>query len=65
MAHKPKAMGRVKAAFQHAVKEISLYNKKRTYSGKRYRCVRGHDLCETMYPGPDCPYCEHGGKRRK
>lgn len=23
-----------------------------------WQCVGGHDLCATMYPGPDCPYCE-------
>lgn len=23
-----------------------------------YRCVHGHDKCNEMYPGPDCPYCE-------
>lgn len=23
-----------------------------------YRCVNGHDRCDQMYPGPDCPYCE-------
>lgn len=23
-----------------------------------FRCVNGHDRCDQMYPGPDCPYCE-------
>jgi hypothetical protein len=23
----------------------------------RFRCVNGHDLCATMLPGSDCPYC--------
>lgn len=23
-----------------------------------WRCVHGHDRCDQMYPGPDCPYCE-------
>jgi hypothetical protein len=23
-----------------------------------YKCVNGHDLCQVMLPGPDCPYCE-------
>jgi hypothetical protein len=23
-----------------------------------YRCVNGHDYCNQMYPGPNCPYCE-------
>ncbi len=24
----------------------------------KYICVNGHDHCNQMYPGPDCPYCE-------
>jgi len=23
-----------------------------------YKCVNGHDACDQMYPGPECPYCE-------
>lgn len=23
-----------------------------------YRCTRGHDRCDQMIPGPECPYCE-------
>jgi hypothetical protein len=25
---------------------------------EEYRCVQGHDLCNQMYAGPECPYCE-------
>lgn len=23
-----------------------------------YKCVNGHDRCNEMYSGPECPYCE-------
>lgn len=23
-----------------------------------WKCVNGHDMCDRMYPGPECPYCE-------
>lgn len=23
-----------------------------------YKCVQGHDLCHTMLPCKECPYCE-------
>lgn len=23
-----------------------------------YKCVKGHDLCHTMMPCKECPYCE-------
>jgi hypothetical protein len=23
-----------------------------------YKCVSGHDLCQTMSPCKECPYCE-------
>lgn len=23
-----------------------------------YTCINGHDLCNQMHPGPNCPYCE-------
>ena len=23
-----------------------------------YKCCGGHDLCSTVLPSPDCPYCE-------
>lgn len=23
-----------------------------------FKCTGGHDLCPTMLPAPDCPYCE-------
>ena len=22
-----------------------------------YKCVHGHDRCDQMHPGPECPYC--------
>lgn len=25
---------------------------------KEHVCCKGHDLCHTMTPGPECPYCE-------
>jgi hypothetical protein len=30
-----------------------------------WKCVHGHDRCDQMYPGPDCPYCERIPRRRK
>jgi hypothetical protein len=24
----------------------------------KWRCVNGHDRCDQMYSGPDCPYCD-------
>ena len=30
-----------------------------------WKCINGHDLCHTTYPGPDCPYCEKKQKRRQ
>ena len=28
-----------------------------------YKCVHGHDRCDQMYPGADCPYCEMTARR--
>ena len=28
-----------------------------------YKCVHGHDRCDQMLPGPDCPYCEKTERR--
>lgn len=25
---------------------------------EEYKCTGGHDLCNTMYPKKECPYCE-------
>jgi DNA-directed RNA polymerase subunit RPC12/RpoP len=30
-----------------------------------YRCVNGHDRCDQMYPGSNCPYCERIVRKRK
>jgi hypothetical protein len=30
---------------------------------EQYVCVNGHDLCDWMLPGPDCPYCEREASR--
>lgn len=29
-----------------------------TKTETKYRCVNGHDKCNEMLPGPECPHCE-------
>ena len=45
------------------IEEIQRPRKKGRPSDEDWRCVNGHDRCDQMYPGPECPYCERRVKK--
>jgi hypothetical protein len=30
-----------------------------------YKCVKGHDRCDQMYPCKECPYCERIPRKKR